>query len=382
MLASELIARALRLINVPGRGASLAAEDQQAAFEALTEILDSKAVTKQFVPGITRHYFELTAGKAIYSYGPGAYDFNSRRFDDPSPIRVEDAYIRQGSSVISNNIISNPDFNRGAPSWITTPTAPDPIPVVQNGQGEFRGLGLISQANITALISDKTWILKTKVTIASGSVTLRVIQDFPISVVEFETVLDSSGIYEFTINSSSLWIFPILQFISDSSDTFAFIDYCYVVEEGLERYALPDAPASDYPVKIIDQTRYNNQFTKGSPGRPYQMLFSRGYPANEIRFDNAPSAGDVLVMDVTVNTIQVTDVEDELRVNGETVMWLRYKLADVLSAEYGKGLTRRQLQIMDDAWNTLASANRRINRLGVDHGLRKAIHYNINRGDS
>ena len=65
MLASELISRALRLINEPGRGATLSADDQQDALEATQEILDSESVSKQFVPGISRHFFPMVAGQAV-----------------------------------------------------------------------------------------------------------------------------------------------------------------------------------------------------------------------------------------------------------------------------------------------------------------------------
>ena len=58
--ASDLIKGALRLINVPGLGASLAAEDQSNALSALQELLNTNAVSKQFTPGIKRHFFTLS----------------------------------------------------------------------------------------------------------------------------------------------------------------------------------------------------------------------------------------------------------------------------------------------------------------------------------
>ncbi|MCG8434513.1 MAG: hypothetical protein MJA83_10820, partial [Gammaproteobacteria bacterium] len=86
MLASELIARSLRLINVPGRGSTLNGTDKLQALEALQDLVNSKAVTRQFVPGVRRHFFNLQANKSIYSYGPGQ-DLDTDDFDDPSPIR-------------------------------------------------------------------------------------------------------------------------------------------------------------------------------------------------------------------------------------------------------------------------------------------------------
>jgi len=78
--ANELIVRALRLINQPGRGAKLAAEDLTNAFEALQEILDSEAVTKQFVPGIRRHFFDCVSAKSIYTYGGAGPDLDASPF--------------------------------------------------------------------------------------------------------------------------------------------------------------------------------------------------------------------------------------------------------------------------------------------------------------
>ena len=78
MLASTLIARALRLINVPGRGAILGPTDQQAAFETLQDLMNAESVSKWFQPGIRRHFFPTVASQDIYPYGPGAPDFDTR----------------------------------------------------------------------------------------------------------------------------------------------------------------------------------------------------------------------------------------------------------------------------------------------------------------
>ncbi len=44
--AAQLITKALRLINIPGRGANLTAEDQAAAFDVLQDLLASESVSK------------------------------------------------------------------------------------------------------------------------------------------------------------------------------------------------------------------------------------------------------------------------------------------------------------------------------------------------
>ena len=86
----------------------------------------------------------------------------------------------------------------------------------------------------------------------------------------------------------------------------------------------------------------------------------------------------MLLFDVLVNSIQVYDVNDTINVTPEAIRWLRYALADNVAGEYGKELSLRQMQIMDVAWNSLASGNRRINLLRMPTGLTSGRRYSIN----
>ena len=86
-------------------------------------------------------------------------------------------------------------------------------------------------------------------------------------------------------------------------------------------------------------------------------------------------------MDVMTNRNKIRTVNDEIRMNPEGIKWLRYSLADHVAGEYGKALNPRQISIMNDAWNQLASSNRRINSLGIDRALRDRPSFDINRGD-
>jgi hypothetical protein len=79
--------------------------------------------------------------------------------------------------------------------------------------------------------------------------------------------------------------------------------------------------------------------------------------------------------------VQVARPSDTIGVNPEAIRWLRYALADNVSGEYGKELNRRQLEILEDAWNQLAASNRRINPLGVDAGLRRRSRWSITSGE-
>jgi hypothetical protein len=115
-------------------------------------------------------------------------------------------------------------------------------------------------------------------------------------------------------------------------------------------------------------------YTRGRAGTP-------GYGRGEIRLDNAAIQGDIMVLDVLVNRVSVDRIQDEIRLNESAIRWLRYSLADNVAGEYGKSLNPRQLVIMDQAWNKLATGNRRMNMLGVDRALRDRPTFDINRGD-
>lgn len=391
--ANDLIRRGLRLINQPGRGAQLSAEDSANALEALQELLNSEAVSKQFVPGIRRHFFPMISGKSIYTYGASPQlDLRSDDFGinpaqgDPAPISIEDAYIRAGSAIVNNEVVEQYRFeNQGA--WVPAGGA-----VITNNQLKIEQLiggaalalntGAASAVDLTGAT---TYTLRTDVEVFNGTVEIQLQNN----AVTFETyVLDSSGRYQFdfvwpagvlpSINITTLLVTDDVRFSALS-----------IIERGHERLELPDSRGSDYSITVIDQKRYNRRFTKGTGGRPYNILYTRsasgvagdGVGQGEIRFDNSAIAGDILVMDVLVNTVAIASLNDELRINEQGEKWLRYAFADNIAGEYGKSLNPRQIAIMEDAWNQLAASNRRMNTLGVDRALRDRPTFDINRGD-
>lgn len=391
--ASDLITRSLRLLNQPGRGAQLSAEDTSNAFQALRELLNAEATSKQFVPGIRRHYFNLLSDKSIYTYGPSPQlDLRSDDYGidpsqgDPAPIKIEEAYIREGSVINDNEVVEEYRFeNVGA--WVLAGGA-----VIANNV--LRIEQVIATADLALntgaaqsvdLTGNTTYTLRTDLEVFDGTVQIELLNN----AVVFDTyVLDSSGKYSFdlvwpagtlpSIRISTLLVTDDVQFNNLS-----------ILERGLERITVPDSQGSDYRITIIDQHRYNRRFTKGTGGRPYAILYTRsasgvagdGVGQGEIRFDNAGISGDILVMDVLVNKVSINSVNDTLRITEAGEKWLRYALADNLSGEYGKTLNARQIAIMDAAWDQLASANRRNNMLGVDRGLRERPTFDINRGD-
>lgn len=379
--ANELIVRSLRLINQPGRGSSLKAEDQSNALLALQEILDSEAVSKQFVPGIRRHFFPFVSGKSFYSYGndPGA-DFNTSPFGninpDPAPIKIEYGQVLAASNIIDNELIEEFRF-QNVGNWIETGTGD-----ISNNELVMVGIGGAFQSDIQGFDPDltgaTTYTLRTKVEINSGEVTITLSNN----AVPFETyILDASGTYEFDF----VWpagIIPQVNISTALGSDDASMTLFSLIPRGLDRLAIPDGIGSYYHMLQIDQTHYNRYFTKGNLGRPYHYLYTRSAgPLGELRFDNSGVAGDIVVFDVLVNTVQVYDLSDTLLLQPQAIKWLRYALADNVSSEYGKTLTQRQITIMEDAWNMLAAGNRRMNMLGVPRGLRQRQRFDINRGD-
>lgn len=391
MLASEAISRSLRLINQPGRGATLSPEDQADALTGLQEILDSESVSKQFVPGISRHFFNMISGQAIYTYGAGAsLDLRADDFGaltagipDPCPVKVEYGYIREGATIVNNEIVDEFRFE-AVGSWVL-----DADPTVQIINNQFKveqpaaptssTVALNSGAAPTSLVAGRTYILRVDAEVFAGTLDIQ-LRD---SAVAFDTfVIDSSGFFELRF----IWpttVAPDLNLVTALTTDDVRLNSLSLIEDGKrDRLELPDSQGSDYSIYIVDQTHYNRRFTKGTGGRPYNLLFDRGpEEIAELRFDNSAVTGDILVLDVLVNRTRIRSINDEIRLNPEAIKWLRYALADHLAPEYGKELTPRQVQIMDSSWDKLASSNRRINNLGVDRALRDRPTFDINRGD-
>lgn len=379
--ALNLITRALRLINQPGRGATLSPEDLTGAFESLQEILDSEAVSKQFVPGIHRHFFNFIGGQAIYSYGanPGD-DLDSSAFGniygDPAPIAIESAYVRAGATITDNELVQEYRFRNVGP-WVVDPNA-----VLANNRYAVESPGVATSSTqalvIPAPIAGETYTLRIIANVVAGQAFVNLRE----SAVNFDQfIIDSSGTYEYDFVWTPGVVLPDIEIAALGPADFS-LTLLSIIPRGKDRLELPDGVGSDYNMVKMDQTHYNRQFTKGNLGRPYHWLYTRaGGQQGQLRFDNRGVTGDILVMDVLVNKVAVNDVNDVLRINPQMVKWLRYAVADNVAGDYGKELSFRQVTIMDDAWNMLAASNRRQNMLGVDRGIRQRQRFDINRGD-
>lgn len=389
MLVGELLSRGLRLINEPGRGATLGPDDQADALTALIEILDSESVSKQFIPGVSRHFFPMTSGQSIYSYGAGSqFDLRSDNFGsllnglgDPAPTKIEYGYIREGSNIVGNEVVEQFRFE-SVGTWVLDA---DPAVQIINDQyvAEQPAAATSSTqalvAGDAALQAGIDYVLRVDAVVFNGTLTIEA-RD---SAIAFDSlVIDSSGYFEVELNWPSI-VAPDLNLVTLLATDDVRLNSVSLIQKGKrDRYELPDSRGSDYSIYIVDQIHYNRRFTKGTGGRPYNIFYTRGAgESGEIRFDNSAIVGDILVMDVLVNRAKIRTVDDELRMNPEAIKWLRYALADHIAPEYGKALTNRQITIMESAWDRLAASNRRINRLGIDRAMRDRPTFDINRGD-
>ena len=367
--ALEIIRRGLRLINVPGRGALLSSADAQAGLETLQGILNTEAVSKFFVPGIRRHFFALTAAKAIYSYGPGA-DLDTTLFEDPVPAQIESAYIRAGSSIQTNELITDGRFANSAAwtldaGWNITNNAAR----LSSGNS---GAAIVQALTVAAV----TYTVRISVTRRAGGVRLLLVTPG----ANLSQSIMVSGDYSFTVSPSSGSPTQV-SIIALDADSDVDVTLLSVIPVGVCAVGLPDGQGTDYPIEFIDQKRYNANSSKGRNGRPCEALWSRGYPFAELRFDSAPSSGDILVADVLVNRVGVSSLTSEVRLHSDAMKWLQYRLAFEAAPEYGKALAPSARMVMEEAWSRLTAANHRPNMLRVDKGLRSRPSFDINRGD-
>lgn len=369
--AADVIRSGLRLINVPGRGARLSNDDLAAGLDRLKDIIASASVSRFFVPGVNRQFFPLVPAQSIYSYGPGA-DFDTRPFGGGVPIQVEDAYIREGATISSNQQVTNGTFDVGTGwtigvSWTianglltTEPITPIPVP------------GVTQQA--LTLTPGTTYVLSFRSVHRAGSVNVQVLQD---ATPVVDQTIASNGTFEFTftISGGSAWT------ITFTSTTTSQMDFDDVSIVQLGKNELELSNGSDYRLVFVDQNAYNQRFTKGTGGRPYELFWTRNFPLGELRFDNAGIFGDILVLDVIPPVVEIEDANDTLQIYSQALKWLKYRLAYEIAPEYGKAVTPAHIAIMRSAYNDMAASNSRMNDLRVDRALQGRPTFDINRGD-
>lgn len=366
--ARSLCTRALRLINEPGRGATLGGEDLNDAFDVLKDIIASEGVSKNFKPGVTRHFFEVSTQSASYTYGPGGA-FDTDDFLSPIPTKIEDAYLRQGSTIQNNELILNGNFEDGSNSW-----------ALGAGWSVLNGVALFDQSVGDSILVQSV----TPTTITPGN----------IYIFSFDAIINSGGInavfdtQDVDITASDSYSFEFTAIQTDLAFIFSSVnvsgdnvqlDNISCIEKNKAKTELIGT-GSDYPVRVMDQRTYNREFSKGSGGRPDRLFFSRNYPLAEIVFDRAPTIGEIIVMDVTTDFTLAT-VDTVIPMHDNALKFLRYQIASDIAPEYGKALTGAQMAELRKAKGFMLSGNSRKNRLRVDGALLTPKRFNINQGD-
>lgn len=365
MLASALIDRSLRLINVPGQGSSLSPNDQNAAFEALQLLLDSKSVSRQFMPGIVRHFFTMAGDQHIYSYGPGG-DLDTDDFEQPVPVRIQSGFIRTGGTIVNNEKVVS-DLFKSSAGWtlgtgwsITTNEA----------HAAAAAIGQTLSQTVTGLTSGVTYDVKLDVSsLSAGTVTL--------AIATLSEVISGTGLFSFTFTATGSSHAISLSPISALTASFNSLSV-RAINTARTTFS---GTGSDYSLRVIDQHAYNVRFSKGAGGRPDEVLYSMTFPLGDLRFDNSPGAGDFLFVDVVINQTAITSVNDEIRMFPVALRWMRYALAKEVAPEYGKVLKKDANDNLKDARADLAAANLKINGLRIDRALQTERRYDINRGD-
>lgn len=366
----SLLTRSLRLINEPGRGATLLSPDINAAFDVLKDIVSSEGVSRNFKPGVTRHFFNISAQTPSYSYGPGG-DFDTDLFAGLVPSKVEDAYIRQGGAITNNQKVINGNFGDGSNDW-----------TLGAGWSVLNGVALFDQS-----VGDGNLTPSAAITATIGK----------IYILSFDAVIDKAGInvsadggaFTTDVNGSGSYSFEFTATVTSQALTFSSVnsaldkgqlDNISFIEKGKSTVELL-LGGSDYYVKVMDQKTYNRQFSKSSGGRPDWLFFSRNYPLAEVVFDRSPTIGEILVMDVTED-FSLSSLDSLIPVHDSSFKFLRYQVASDVAPEYGKALSRDQAKTLKDAKSDMLAGNSRKNVSRVDRSLRTTRRrYNINQGD-
>jgi hypothetical protein len=230
-----------------------------------------------------------------------------------------------------------------------------------------------STTQTVTLTAGVTYTVLVSTTHRAGSVTLT-IDD---GVELLSEVLDTTDSYSFSItpgNGGSTTV----TFTADTGvdDADMDVSLCSVIQTGYDIKTL-NAGGTDFPLQCLDAHELNDIAVKNSGYRPDKLLYSRTYPLGKIYFDAPCVAGEILVMDVQVNRMAITQSSDTLQFHPQAQLWLRYALADMLAGEYGKELTQSQRMTLDRAWDALSSSNRKANMLRPMHVGRQGGRYNI-----
>jgi len=367
----ELLTRSLRLINEPGKGMDVGDEALNDAFEVFLDIIYSQGVSRFLRPGIRTHFFNVNSQQHVYTYGPGG-DFDTDLFNDMVPVAIESAYLRAGDTIQTNELITNGKFNDGSNDWTVGSGWS-----VLNAEASFdQSIGDSALTQAFTWVPGTVYIIKFDITVDAGGGT------FTSDGGAFTTTFSSSGTYEFEYTATASSSSVQFESLNASGDEYT-VDSISIIEKNKNTVELVNntgRAGSDYPIRIIDQNTYNREFSKATGGRPEKLLYSRSYPLAEVKFDQLPTFGEVIIMDVTTVPIH-NDIDSELLFYPDSYKYLRYQIADDIAPEYGKALTQRQQETLRTAKRLFIKGNKRQNTLRTDRALLGSRRYNINQGD-
>lgn len=104
--AQEMINSSLRLIRVLAAGETPDASMSNDALQVLNDMLEEWTITKYLTPQYLTESFDLVSGQASYTIGTTG-DFSTTR-----PVRIESAYVRDGSNDYTLRIVDYDEYNR------------------------------------------------------------------------------------------------------------------------------------------------------------------------------------------------------------------------------------------------------------------------------
>ncbi len=360
----------------------------------LRDIVSSEAVSQFFRPGRRQHFFAADSTKHEYTYGPGG-DFDTDLFSDGTPIDVEDIFFRQGATISSNELIPNGSFN-DLTGWSLQGSLGSSSDLTA-ANGKMRWLHSTEAASSTvryeisptlSLSVGRTYNLSFDAEVIRGG---QFPQGGPIGFYNSGTGtapadfnltsgdLSTSGRYEYSYQPSAvtnqLWL---LAYPSSGPVDFT-IDNLSLLEVGKSEREL--SSGTDYPLRRVDRNAYNSFLTKQSSGRPGSYFYSREYPLARLFFEQAPQAGDVIVIDCLTGPTPPERLSDDIPLYGEGIKYLKYRLAFEFAPTVGKAMPPQQVSVMRDAFRMTRAANSRPDDLRLDLGLQARSHYDIDRGD-
>lgn len=367
--AATMIRDALRKINVPGRGAELAAEDLDSGFETLQLLVGSEGVGRGLSGSQRKHFFALPTDQVDFTYGTdGSADLRADHFGDPAPYHIVDAYIRPGATITDNEHMDQHQFE--APGdWTLGGVAQ-----IQNDACYIMGEGSVAQdVNLTEGL---TYELLCDVQVVSGTAYLE-IQSAGVVVVSLE--IESSGRHAFAFEYEGNGTSVSLATRDPDSDVRTTM--LSIKERNKPRLEVSEPSGGDFNVKVRDLVSFN-KLARHASGRPRNLLYQRTLPLPTLQLDAPGQTGDVLVLDVNVNRAQVQSLQAPFWLEGAARLYMTIRLAEALAPEYGKELSASQIKIMDDAFSAMYAQNHDPGIARVDHGLRtNRTGYNIDSDD-